>query len=157
MQHGLVLLRVQVCSLQLKARALFQITEVIFDAAVDLNALRLCCRQECRAAKCSLQAEAWKGPGCSRAAVVLKDGGRNVPARACDSHESENAGVSYVRVYVLCSPEKAPHVTCHTWPPHALNPARPRLGKSFSLNSYCSSIDQKEDNSYEDPFGGASK
>ena len=40
-------------------------------------------------------------PGSSRTAVVLKDGMRNSPARACASHESENSVVAYFLCYTV--------------------------------------------------------
>ena len=64
---------------------------------LDQQLVYICMKCICAAARnaglpsAACKPELGKAPGCSRDAVVLKDGGRNVPARACGSHESENA------------------------------------------------------------------
>ena len=55
--------------------------------------VQMCSRQEGKHARSSLRSNCSEVPGSGRCAVVLKDGERNLPARACASHESENAVV----------------------------------------------------------------
>ena len=100
MQHGPVVLTVQECRLRWKAQALRRAIEAASRPAMVYIYIYMyvyiCMKCICAAARnaglpsAACKPELGKAPGCSRDAVVLKDGGRNVPARACGSHESEN-------------------------------------------------------------------